>query len=188
MRKTIAIIACVALLGILSYGLHQTGGPQGLVQPKKTLAGSSVSATSPTGGSVSYKDGTFTGSAEYMPYGTVQIAAVISGGKIKNIKYLQMPSGLGHTNQVTYVAEPLLKQTTLSAQSANIDFVSGATLTSESYQASLQSALDQAATSGSSGSTGSSNASSNAAQGNNANTNNSGNTPVYNQPYIYGDQ
>jgi uncharacterized protein with FMN-binding domain len=35
-------------------------------------------------------------------------------------------------------------QETLDAQSANIDMVSGATVTSEGYLGSLQSALDQA--------------------------------------------
>lgn len=91
-----------------------------------------------------YKDGTFTGAAEQNPYGIVQIAVVISGGKIVDVNFIQMPSGDGHTNEVTAVAGPMLKQTTLQAQSANIDFVSGATSTSESYQMSLQFALDQA--------------------------------------------
>ena len=38
----------------------------------------------------------------------------------------------------------MLLQETLSAQSSNIDTVSGATYTSEGYLQSLQSALDQA--------------------------------------------
>ena len=38
----------------------------------------------------------------------------------------------------------MLVQETLDAQSADIDMVSGATVTSEGYLESLQSALDQA--------------------------------------------
>lgn len=41
-------------------------------------------------------------------------------------------------------ALPILIQDTLTAQNANIDMVSGATVTSTGYLQSLQSALDQA--------------------------------------------
>jgi len=40
-------------------------------------------------------------------------------------------------------AEPILEQEALTAQSAQIDTVSGATYTSESDKQSLQSALDK---------------------------------------------
>jgi uncharacterized protein with FMN-binding domain len=42
------------------------------------------------------------------------------------------------------MSKPQLKQTTLDAQSSQIDFVSGATSTSYGYQESLQKALDKA--------------------------------------------
>jgi uncharacterized protein with FMN-binding domain len=92
-----------------------------------------------------YKDGTYTGDAEDTIYGTVQVAAVISGGKITDIKFIQMPGPEGHSKEVTAFAESPLKQSTLNHQSANIDFVSGATQTSEGYVQSLQAALDRAA-------------------------------------------
>lgn len=98
-----------------------------------------------------YKDGTFTGDTAYIPYGPVQIAVVVSGGKITDVNFLQMPSDQGYSRQVAAAAEPLLKQTTLQAQNANIDFVSGATATSSGYQQSLQSALDKAAAGGTTG-------------------------------------
>lgn len=41
-------------------------------------------------------------------------------------------------------ATPLLRQETLKAQSANIDTISGATMTSETYITSLQRALRKA--------------------------------------------
>jgi uncharacterized protein with FMN-binding domain len=93
----------------------------------------------------SYKDGTYTGDAEDTIYGTVQIAAVISGGKITDIRFLQMPGPEGHSKEVTAFAKDPLKQSTLNHQSSNIDFVSGATQTSEAYEQSLQAALDKAA-------------------------------------------
>ena len=45
---------------------------------------------------------------------------------------------------ISQQAGPLLQQEALQAQSAQIDIVSGATYTSESYAQSLQSALDRA--------------------------------------------
>jgi hypothetical protein len=46
--------------------------------------------------------------------------------------------------EISSFAEPLLRQSALTKQSAAIDAVSGATFTSASYEASLQSALDKA--------------------------------------------
>ncbi|MEU5265510.1 FMN-binding protein, partial [Amycolatopsis sp. NPDC021455] len=46
--------------------------------------------------------------------------------------------------RINSTAVPALNQETLQAQSARIDTVSGATYTSEGYQQSLQSAIDQA--------------------------------------------
>jgi uncharacterized protein with FMN-binding domain len=136
MKKTLVVILSVAILGVL--GIYTDKTP--------SAAGSAPSANNNSGGSSSsaYKDGSYTGKAADTPYGTVQMAVVISGGRISDVNFLQMPSDEGHSREVTAFAEPLLKQTTLNRQSANIDFVSGATSTSIGYQESLQKALDQA--------------------------------------------
>jgi uncharacterized protein with FMN-binding domain len=55
-----------------------------------------------------------------------------------------MPNDQPHSREVTAMSEPLMKQDTLDRQSADIDFVSGATSTVYGYQESLQKALDQA--------------------------------------------
>ena len=60
------------------------------------------------------------------------------------MQVLQYPSGNGTDAQINGYALPVLIQETLDAQSANIDMVSGATVTSGGYTESLQSALDQA--------------------------------------------
>ena len=147
MKKGIIIILAVAIIGAI--GLHEkSGGTPHLVSPSSTSSGSSTvsssSSSAPTP-SKGYKDGTYTGPTENTPYGPVEISVVVSGGKISNINFLQMPSDLEHSAMLTQYSEPLLKQTTLQAQNANIDFVSGATVTSSGYQQSLQAALDQAA-------------------------------------------
>jgi len=58
---------------------------------------------------------------------------------------LEYPSGNGVDRQIIAYALPRLVQETLDAQDADIDMVSGATVTSEGYLQSLQSALDQIA-------------------------------------------
>jgi len=50
----------------------------------------------------------------------------------------------GNSATINPVAIPKLKQETLTAQSARVAAVSGATYTSKSYTESLQSALDGA--------------------------------------------
>ncbi|MDE2144453.1 MAG: FMN-binding protein [Patescibacteria group bacterium] len=91
-----------------------------------------------------YTDGTYTGSPADAYYGTVQVAAIISGGKLSNIRFMQYPSDTGHSIYVSEVALPMLKQEAIQAQSANVDIVSGATETSGAFQQSLQSALSRA--------------------------------------------
>jgi uncharacterized protein with FMN-binding domain len=142
MKKSIVVILAVALIGVL--GLHKDNdkGVGSLVSASSH--GMAMPSGAPHHAMSSYKDGTYSGAAQDTPYGTVQIAVVVSGGKITNVNFLQMPSDLGHSQEVTSASEPLLKQTTLQKQSAHIDFVSGATTTSEAYQISLQAALDQA--------------------------------------------
>jgi uncharacterized protein with FMN-binding domain len=56
-----------------------------------------------------------------------------------------MPSDEPRSREITSYSEPGLKQNAITAQSANIDFVSGATSTSYGYKESLQAALDKAA-------------------------------------------
>ena len=65
-------------------------------------------------------------------------------GRSPNVDVVQYPDGNGRDREINDYALPILVQETLSAQSANIDMVSGATVTSDGYLQSLQSALDQA--------------------------------------------
>jgi uncharacterized protein with FMN-binding domain len=68
----------------------------------------------------------------------------VSGGRITDVKAVQLPSDNPRSSQISADAAPQLRQETLTAQSASIHVVSGATYTSDSFQASLQSALGQA--------------------------------------------
>ncbi|WNZ12943.1 FMN-binding protein [Streptomyces sp. 11x1] len=84
-----------------------------------------------------------TGSTIQTDYGPVQVRVTVTDGKITSAEALQQPSG-GRSTQISGTAIPELNQNAVSAGSADIDAVSGATYTSGGYKQSLQSALDQA--------------------------------------------
>lgn len=86
----------------------------------------------------------YTGQAVQTPYGVVQVAVKATGRHIDSVRFVQLTAYDGRSQQINSYAAPTLIQETLSAQSAQIDGVSGATYTSDGYAQSLQSALDQA--------------------------------------------
>ncbi|HKP98933.1 MAG TPA: FMN-binding protein [Actinomycetes bacterium] len=77
-------------------------------------------------------------------WGPVQVQVTASGGKLSDVSVLQYPNGNPRDQQINDYALPILIQESLDAQSANIDMVSGATVTSDGYLQSLQGALDEA--------------------------------------------
>ena len=91
-------------------------------------------------------DGTFDGPAIDAFYGVVQIEANVQNGKLVAIKVLQYPSDRRTSIAINRQALPILKREAIAAQSANVDIVSGATLTSEAFIESLGAALRQANT------------------------------------------
>ena len=86
--------------------------------------------------------GTFTGSAVDVGYGTVQVKITVVNGKITDAQAVQAPSG--RNDRYTNMSVPVLRQRTLTAQSANINGVSGASYTSFGWYTSLVVALKQA--------------------------------------------
>ncbi len=118
-----------------SSGSAGSGGPA----PVGAAAGRSapVSAGSGTGSAV-------TGDAIATPYGPTQVQVTLNAGKIVKIAVLQHTDDGINSQMIDGHALPLLNQETLTAQSAKIDAVSGASYTCAGYIKSLQSALDKA--------------------------------------------
>jgi len=85
----------------------------------------------------------FTGTAVTHRYGTVQVAIRVLDGRIVDAWAVQYPTK-GDSADISAKAIPKLRSSTLSAQSANIATVSGATLTSNAWKSSLQNALSKA--------------------------------------------
>ncbi len=93
---------------------------------------------------VSYKNGTYSGPDVNVFYGLVKVQATIQNGKISSVQFLDYPSDRRTSQQINSIAMPYLQQEAIQAQSSNVDIISGATLTSEGFQMSLQSALASA--------------------------------------------
>ena len=83
--------------------------------------------------------GTFAGGNESTNYGPVQVKITVANGKITAANDVQQPSDGIAANAVSQ-----LNSEVLTAQSANIQAVSGATYTSQGYIGSLQQAVNQA--------------------------------------------
>ena len=107
-----------------------------------TGSGSSGSSGSSSGSSSA--GGTFTGDSVQTRFGSVQVQISVSGGKITDVKALQLTDEDRRSVQISNRAAPLLRSEVLQAQSANVQTISGATVTSSAYLTSLQAALDAA--------------------------------------------
>jgi uncharacterized protein with FMN-binding domain len=101
------------------------------------FSGSSSKTT--TGGSQTY-----TGEVAQTEWGPVQVQITVENGKITGAQPTQVPSGNFRDQEINSYAVPILNQEVVQAQSAQIDAVSGATVTSDGYVQSLQSAIDKA--------------------------------------------
>ena len=159
-RVAAALLSTFAgLVLLLSFKSHSaSGSPRsalGLSSARPTTPGTTgttdTTGTPGTSGTSRPKarrtttaaSGTYPGSAYHTRYGVMQVAAVVRAGKLTDVQVLAETDG-DHSHQIDAAALPVLKSEALSAQSANIDVVSGATYTSTGYAHSLQSALDKA--------------------------------------------
>ncbi|KQO93789.1 FMN-binding protein [Leifsonia sp. Leaf264] len=88
--------------------------------------------------------GTFTGAVASTRFGDVQVQIIVADGSITDVEALHLTDADGRSVQISNSAAPVLREEVLSAQSASVQMVSGATYTSEAYLTSLQSAIDQA--------------------------------------------
>lgn len=134
-RAPIAIAATVAgLAAVLGY--HPHSPPAASVTARAPAASTPAPARS-TG--VRQVTGTDTANQ----FGDVQVRVKAVGARITEVTAVSLPASDGRSQQISSFAGPQLAQQAINAQSANIDGVSGATYTSDSYKTSLQSAIDQ---------------------------------------------
>ena len=117
--------------------------------PKATAVPQPTAIPQPTATSIppqavsngQYKDGTYTGPQVDVFYGVVQVQATVKNGQLADVQFLQYPADRRTSQRINSIAVPDLQQEALQAQSANVDLISGATLTSEGFAMSLDNAL-----------------------------------------------
>ena len=102
-------------------------------------------ATTPAAASGACAGKTIDGPTVNTRWGPVQVEAVVStSGQICDVDAIQSPDSHGRSVRINQQALPILHTEVMKAQSANINGVSGATITSDGYVRSLQSILDGA--------------------------------------------
>ncbi|MGQ4361584.1 FMN-binding protein [Streptomyces sp. SAS_272] len=112
-----------------------------------TAPGVAVAASpAPAGSGASAAAGTrtLTGDSVQTRWGPVQVRITLKDGKLTDVTAVSYPQENPRDRQINSYAVPQLTREALTAQSADIDTVSGATYTSDGYRQSLQSALDSA--------------------------------------------
>jgi uncharacterized protein with FMN-binding domain len=136
-----ATVVGVGLLLLYPTSLHsktthrrpgQALAPAGIVQPRGASPQASSATTLVNGTSAATR------------YGPVQVQLAVRDGRIVRATAIDYPQGSGRDREINSFAIPVLQRETMTAQSAGIDTVSGATYTSDGYRRSLQAAIDLA--------------------------------------------
>lgn len=160
-RSPIVVVATIAgVAGVLSYPTKKAhtvvssppaSGSSTTTTPVSTgsakggsttttpaVAGSAPSATStaPSGGTRSA-----TGKAVQYGYGQLAVKVTLSGTKITDVSVASLSTLESYSQQLAQQVIPMLRHEVLSAQSARIQGISGASYTSEAYAQSVQAAL-----------------------------------------------
>ena len=161
MRRIVLWFLSTLTVVVLLFGYHTStsgaltaGGDVVVPAPATPGAATSPSAgatagTSSTSGSgaTKKKSGTAaqtaTGPLVQTRWGPVQVKVTATGGKLTDVTVVQYPYNNPRDQEINDYAIPVLVKEAIDAQSADIDMVSGATVTSVGYQSSLQSALDE---------------------------------------------
>ena len=137
------VMTALALALLFSFKTPASSAPALGLSGQAAVAPAGPVGAAASGAPASAGSGTFTGAVVQDPFGSVQVQVTLAGGKITTVTALKLPSG-GRSGSISQAVAPILQGEVLTAQSATIDSVSGATYTSEAYTQSLQSALDKA--------------------------------------------
>jgi uncharacterized protein with FMN-binding domain len=157
-RVALTIVATITgLVLLLQYKTPPSGAgrPAALAPVSPTSSGASASpgpsprhahrthhGRSPSASPTTSTTQTALGSTVTTRYGPVQVKVTETSNRITDITAVKLPSQDAHSQSIAAYAAPKLRQEAITANSARINVVSGATYTSDGYAQSLQSALD----------------------------------------------
>jgi uncharacterized protein with FMN-binding domain len=155
MRRAPLVVGAAAagLAGVL--GFHTSGGKIALgghgggsqtgngstttTSPPTSSPGQTTPTTSPPPSTVR----TAVGAAEQYGYGTLSVKVTVRGNQIVDLSMANLQTAEPYSQSLAQQVIPMLRNEVLSAQSASVSSVSGATYTSEAYAYSVQAALDK---------------------------------------------
>ena len=150
-RYPVVIGATVAgLVSVLSFRSHPatlslaTGAGGSARASARSAPGATSSQGPPAGGGQGNgATSSVTGSLEQYGYGQLSVRVTMSGSKITKLAVATLKTADTYSQQLAGYVIPILQREILSAQSARVNNVTGATYTSEAYAYSVQSALDK---------------------------------------------
>jgi uncharacterized protein with FMN-binding domain len=108
-----------------------------------TSGGAGSTSTTSTLPSTSGGTRVAVGKSENYGYGVLSIKVTVQGSRITDVSVASLQTAEQYSQSLAQQVIPTLRSEVLSAQSARINGISGATYTSEAYAYSLQAALDQ---------------------------------------------
>lgn len=120
------------------------------IRPAATSSAPSPTATKPlatpttANKNATYKDGLFKGKIADAFFGPLQVSVLINNGKIADVQFIDYPHDRRTSVRINSQANPRLQSEAIQKQSAQVNIISGATLTSRAFVESLQTALDSA--------------------------------------------
>ncbi|MET9906209.1 FMN-binding protein [Streptomyces sp. NPDC006476] len=134
----VVVLSIAGLVPVWRYEPSVGGTTSTTAEPAVTPSSSASASSSSSGSGASSASGKVVkGTTVNTDKGPVQVQVTFEGDRITAVSMLQQPN-----HPQTTAAVPKLIAETLKAQSADIDAVSGATITSEGYKQSLQAAID----------------------------------------------
>jgi uncharacterized protein with FMN-binding domain len=143
MRKA-AVVLLVTAIAVVLLAAYDTKPPM-TFNPNSALRRPAERAT-PTPTPRPRPPGTTTAKGPLLatPFSSIQVQAWVHRGRLVDVKTLSLTGADVHTNALNARAEPILRREALEAGSADIDTVTGATGTSESWIHSLAGAIKAA--------------------------------------------
>jgi uncharacterized protein with FMN-binding domain len=133
------LLSALTVVAFVAYALFQreTGGASG------ALTGTSTTAAGGSG-AAGYQNGKYLGDVANTSWGDVQVQVVIDNNRIASVSTIEYPQDRPLSARLNQQAVPMLEQEAVHMQSAKVDLVTGATVTSEGFIESLMNALSQA--------------------------------------------
>ncbi len=132
---------------VLSYqpgALFGSGSPAAAATVETSSQAATSAVTSAQAAAPAVTSQTYTGDAVETGFGAVQVEVTVEGSTITDVTAIAVPQDDPKSSQISAYAIPELEQQAITAQSASLDGISGASYTSAGFAQSLQSALTQA--------------------------------------------